>query len=254
MVHQSQCTLAESMVHVDSTDDLSGMMTQEELYAKVTACDRQSSCQDGYLEIVSVRGLVHLGQCKVGIGNAHRVAQCREIKIVIKKKVALQIDGEPWRQDKCILNIKRKKDPALMLHRSSDDGGIETEMSGLLDWAEDRRLIDSQVHTILMKEFSRRIETKTRQRRQEQNVLRNLKRAIGSTSTVTSLVHQANLLQAFHKNGQHGRLENGQRSNHQVSKQKNIHKPRSISMQDLVGVNSSLANTENSDDREVVAF
>ena len=179
---------SRGLERTDSTDDLSSLtMSDEERFARVTACDRQSSCQDGFLDIVSVRGLVHLGQCKVGIGSAHRLAQCREIKIVIKKKVAVQIDGEPWRQDKCVLHIKRKPEPALMLHRSADDGGIETEMSQLLDWAEERRLIDGQVHTALMKEFSRRIESKTRERRHENNVLQNLKRAIGSTSGISSM-------------------------------------------------------------------
>mmetsp|Transcript_2206 Transcript_2206/g.4455 ORF Transcript_2206/g.4455 Transcript_2206/m.4455 type:complete len:1021 (-) Transcript_2206:1848-4910(-) len=186
----------QSIDRVDSSDDLMAKLSDEELFEKVTACDRQSSCQDGYLDIVSVRGLIHLGQCKVGIGNAQRIAQCRDIKIVIKKKVAVQIDGEPWRQDKCTLRIKRKKDPALMLHRSADDGGIETEMSKLLDWAEDRSLIDGQVHTLLMKEFSRRIETKTRHKRQGQNMIQNLKRAIGSTGAMSTA---ANTQRAAHR-------------------------------------------------------
>jgi diacylglycerol kinase (ATP) len=98
-----QLNRMHSLDRVDSSDDLTALpLTDEERFAKVTACDRQASCQDGFLDIVSVRGLVHLGQCKVGIGNAQRLAQCREIKIVIKKKVAVQIDGEPWRRQVCL--------------------------------------------------------------------------------------------------------------------------------------------------------
>jgi diacylglycerol kinase (ATP) len=186
----------DSMERVDSMDDLQTLvLSDEERYARVTACDHPSSCQDGLLEVVSIRGAFHLGQIKVGLSNAQRLCQCREAKIVIKSKVAVQIDGEPWRQDKCVLHVRRKKDyPAVsMLHRSPDEsGGVETEMSKLLDWAEERRLIDSQVHSILMKEFSRRIECKTRQRRvrsQESstNVLHNLKRAIGSTASMSNM-------------------------------------------------------------------
>lgn len=160
--------------------------SDEEKFAHVTACDGPSSCQDGLLDIVSIRGAFHLGQIKVGLSNAQRLCQCRRVTIKIKSKVAVQIDGEPWRQSSSVIKIERKPEAAIMLHRSSDDGGVETEMSKLLDWAEERRLIDGSVHSILMKEFSRRIESKTRQKRARQdNLLRNLKRvAYGSSSNL----------------------------------------------------------------------
>lgn len=173
---------SNSIDRVDSLDDLHllPVLSDEDRFDRVTACDRPSSCQDGILEIVSIRGAFHLGQIKVGLSNAQRLCQCREAKITIKSKVAVQIDGEPWRQRPCTLTIKRKKDPAVMLHRSADDGGVETEMSKLLDWAEERQLIDGQVHAILMKEFSRRIESKTRKRRvrEQDNIMHTLKKAI----------------------------------------------------------------------------
>ena len=168
---------------VDSTDNLlRDMMTAEEKFSHVTACDRPSSCQDGYLDVVSIRGAFHLGQIKVGLSNAQRLCQCREVAITIRNKVAVQVDGEPWRQSAATLIIRRKKDPAVMLHRSADDGGVEMEMSKLLDWAEERSMIDGQVHSILMKEFSRRIESKTRQRRvrAQDNIMTTLKKAISS--------------------------------------------------------------------------
>jgi len=237
-------TRKDSLDRVDSSDDLSAQMSEEEIFSRVTACDRQASCQDGLLDIVSVRGLVHLGQCKVGIGNAQRLAQCREIKIVIKKKVAVQIDGEPWRQKECILHIKRKKDPALMLHRSADDGGIETEMSKLLDWAEDRHLIDGQVHTVLMKEFSRRIETKTRQRRQEQNVIQNLKRAIGSTGAMSAMANptsqQHNTTTRSHVLPYNMEAQLGRNEAHG---DQSTDKQRSKSMQNLIWASNSWGST-----------
>lgn len=176
----------ESIERVDSVDDVHNLMSTEERFAHVTACDMPSSCQDGYLDVVSIRGAFHLGQIKVGLSNAQRLCQCREATVVIKSKVAVQVDGEPWRQRSCTLTIKRKKDPAVMLHRSADDGGVETEMSKLLDWAEARNMIDSQVHAILMKEFSRRIESKTRQRRvrAQDNIMSTLKKAISSGAMV----------------------------------------------------------------------
>jgi len=160
---------SHSIDRADSLDDLQTILSEEEKYERVTACDRPSSCQDGVLDVVSIRGAFHLGQIKVGLSNAQRLCQCREAKIIIKNKVAVQIDGEPWRQKPCTLIVKRKPEPAIMLHRSADDGGVETEMSKLLDWAEERQIIDPEAHSILMKEFSRRIESKTRRRRQGQN-------------------------------------------------------------------------------------
>ena len=184
----------ESIDRIESVDDLS-RLTREEAFAKVTACERPTSCQDGYLDIISIRGAFHLGQIKVGLSNAQRLCQCREATITIKNNVALQVDGEPWRQKTCRLKVRRKKDPAVMLHRSADDGGVETEMSKLLDWAEERHMIDRQVHGVLMKEFSRRIESKTRQRRvRAQNgngVMSQLKKAI-SSGTIANLTSQSN--------------------------------------------------------------
>jgi diacylglycerol kinase (ATP) len=174
---------------VESNDDLLAM-SKEERYDYITACDRPSSCQDGMLEIVSIRGAFHLGQIKVGLSNAQRLCQCREAVITIKNKVAVQVDGEPWRQRSCTLRVKRKKHHGVMLHRSADDG-VETEMSQLLDWAEERRLIDSHVHTILMKEFSRRIESKTRKRRVrgQDNIMHTLKKAISSSAAMNQMTN-----------------------------------------------------------------
>lgn len=173
----------EPIDRVESVDDLS-RLTTEEAFARVTACDRPPSCQDGYLDIISIRGAFHLGQIKVGLSNAQRLCQCREATITIKHNVAVQVDGEPWRQKSSRLRIRRKKDPAVMLHRSVDDGGVETEMSKLLDWAVERKMIDRNVHGVLMKEFSRRIESKNRQRRVRANnvngVMSTLKKAISS--------------------------------------------------------------------------
>lgn len=174
----------------DSVENLTAMMKQlsdEEKFQRVTACDRPSSCQDGFLDVVSVRGAFHLGQIKVGLSTPQRLCQCREAVIVIKRKVPVQIDGEPWRQNVCTLRVRRKKDATRMLHRSENEGnGVETEVAHLLDWAEDKKLIDDNVHDALMKEFSRRIENKNRERRELNNRSGtfSLKRAIASTSTL----------------------------------------------------------------------
>jgi diacylglycerol kinase (ATP) len=189
---QSMNTLSRHpslMERVDSLDDMQMLLSEEERIDRVTACDMESSCQDGILEIVSIRGAFHLGQIKVGLSNAQRLCQCREAVITIKNNVPVQVDGEPWRQRPCTLTVRRKQAQAVMLHRSADDGGVETEMSKLLDWAEERRIIDSEVHSILMKEYSRRIESKTRRRRvkEQDNIMHTLKKAISQSAIGNNL-------------------------------------------------------------------
>lgn len=176
-----------AMFREDSVDDFSACLTDEERFAKVTSCERPSSCQDGFLDVVSVRGSFHLGQIRVGLSTCQQLCQCRDLKIVIKRKVPVQLDGEPWSQSSCTLRVQRKKDAAIMLHRSAgDSNGVETEMSKLLDWAEERSYIDNDTHAVLMQEFSRRIENKTRERRlrSKDSLILSLKRAMESTGNL----------------------------------------------------------------------
>lgn len=121
----------------------------EERVAKLTACDLPSSCQDGMLDVVSVRGTFHLGQIRVGLSNAQLLCQCREAVVTLRRKVAVQIDGEPWRQNPSSLRIVRKQDRATMLNRSADDsGGVEAEVPKLLNWANEREIIDRKQYAL----------------------------------------------------------------------------------------------------------
>ena len=142
---------------------------------------RPSSCQDGMIDIVSFRGIFHLGQIRVGVGKAQRLCQCRGAAVTLSKTIAVQVDGEPWKQEKCKLVIGKMLEPAVMLHRSKD--GVETEMSKLLDWAVEGDIIDGSAHSALMKEFSLRIESKTRARkvRSQDNLLYNVTNALSGT-------------------------------------------------------------------------
>mmetsp|Transcript_1438 Transcript_1438/g.2706 ORF Transcript_1438/g.2706 Transcript_1438/m.2706 type:complete len:1056 (-) Transcript_1438:1640-4807(-) len=126
---------------------------------KPNSCNSPSSCQDGFLDVVSIRGTFHLGQIRVGLSNAQLLCQCREATVTLRKKVAVQIDGEPWRQNPSNLRIVRKRNRAVMLNRSVDNnGGMEAEVLKLLTWASEKDIIDQNQYSLLMEEFSRRIE------------------------------------------------------------------------------------------------
>lgn len=185
---------------IDSVEDLASLvLTDEEKYSRVTSCNRPSSCQDGLLDIVSIRGAFHLGQIRVGLSTAQKLCQCREATIIIRRKVSVQIDGEPWRQNICTLKVRKKKESAIMLHcPGNESNGVETEVAKLLEWAEYRELIDKQVHGAMMKEFSRRIESKTRQRRAKENPLSTLKRAMKSGGNIR---HQSRVNNGMRNSG-----------------------------------------------------
>ena len=105
--------VTKGLARSDSIEDIlslgdSSRMSHSERLSKVTACDLPSSCQDGYLDVVSIRGTFHLGQIRVGLSNAQLLCQCKEATVTLKKKTAVQIDGEPWRQNQSILRISRK--------------------------------------------------------------------------------------------------------------------------------------------------
>ena len=99
--------------------------------------------------MVSIRGAFHLGQIRVGLSNAQLLCQCKEATVTLKKKMAVQIDGEPWRQNPSTLRISRKPDRANMLNRSAEEnGGVEAEVTTLLNWANEREVIDQRQYAL----------------------------------------------------------------------------------------------------------
>jgi hypothetical protein len=183
----------------DSFEELAELEIPREL----TTCVSPSSPQDGLLDVVSIRGTFHLGQIRVGLSNAQLLCQCREATVTLKKKIAIQIDGEPWRQAPSTLKIICKTNRATMLNKSTkDSGGVETEITKLLNWANESEVINRFQYTVyviktdcfartslflssdispnifsssslffysLMEEFSRRIEYKRRVRKDRGN-------------------------------------------------------------------------------------
>lgn len=61
---------------------------------------------DGIIEIVGVTGVPHLGKIKTGLASAIPIAQCRHIEFTSTSRLPMQLDGEPWRQRPCKIEIK----------------------------------------------------------------------------------------------------------------------------------------------------
>ena len=108
-----------------------------------------SSCQDGLLDVVSIRGAFHLGQIRVGLSHAQLLCQCREATVTLKRRVAVQTDGEPTLLAPSTLRIIRKTDRATMLNLSAEDsGGGEAEVTKLLNWAHETEVINRKQYAM----------------------------------------------------------------------------------------------------------
>jgi len=49
-------------------------------------------------EVVGATGVFNLGASYVGVDKCVKLAQGKKITIKLKKQIAMQVDGEPWRQ------------------------------------------------------------------------------------------------------------------------------------------------------------
>lgn len=54
---------------------------------------------DGLLEVLCFTSSFHVGLLKIGVSEPVRLGQCSEVKLHLKKKVPMQVDGEPSEQE-----------------------------------------------------------------------------------------------------------------------------------------------------------
>ena len=115
-----------------------------------------SSMQDGLVDIVVVHGALHLGQLNIGVDKPVRICQAREVRVVIDRKIPMHVDGEPWEQSACTMDIKLKN-KATMLRRTADVRGMTIiEMQNTLDWARKEEIIsDEQCERIMVEAYRR---------------------------------------------------------------------------------------------------
>ena len=117
-----------------------------------------SSMQDGMVDVVVVYGALHLGQLNWGVDKPVRICQARNVKVIMDKGFPMHVDGEPWEQPACTIDIKLRN-KALMLRRTADARGMSiVKMNDTLEWAFGNEIISSTQRDEIMAEAYRRAE------------------------------------------------------------------------------------------------
>ncbi|OVA07911.1 Diacylglycerol kinase [Macleaya cordata] len=116
------------------------------------------SMHDKMLEVVSISGMWHLGKLQVGLSRARRLAQGQSIKIHLFFPLPVQVDGEPWYQEPCTLNISHHGQ-AFMLKRASEEplGHAAAIIADVLENAESSRVISASQKRVLLQEMALRL-------------------------------------------------------------------------------------------------
>jgi len=118
----------------------------------------RSSLKDELVEVVAVQGLHHLGAIQVGlVPHATSIAQCHSLSIEIKNgSIPVQVDGEPWRQDPCTINV-RHRNQAILLEKTVDiDGEWLGRFEQIMLWAERESLVPAKQTNAILREAIKR--------------------------------------------------------------------------------------------------
>ncbi|KAG6635560.1 hypothetical protein I3843_11G049700 [Carya illinoinensis] len=116
------------------------------------------SMHDKILEVVSISGTWHLGKLQVGLSRARRLAQGQTIKIQLLAALPVQIDGEPWFQYPCTLEISHHGQ-AFMLKRVAEEplGHAAAIITDVLENAETNHIINASQKRALLQEMALRL-------------------------------------------------------------------------------------------------
>ena len=107
---------------------------------------------------VVVFGALHLGQLNWGVDKPVRICQARNVKVIVEKGFPMHVDGEPWEQPACTIDIKLRN-KALMLRRTADARGLSiVKMNDALEWAHAQGVITQEQRDEVMAEAYRRAE------------------------------------------------------------------------------------------------
>ncbi|PKA66725.1 Diacylglycerol kinase 2 [Apostasia shenzhenica] len=116
------------------------------------------SMHDKMLEVVCISGTWHLGKLQIGLSKAQRLAQGKTIKLHIQSPFPVHVDGEPWIQQSCCLEITHLGQ-VFMLRKASEEptGHAAAIMTEVLLNAECNGLINAAQKRLLLQQMALRL-------------------------------------------------------------------------------------------------
>jgi diacylglycerol kinase (ATP) len=66
----------------------------------------EAAVDDGLLEVMALSGMLHIGLVQLSLDQALRLAKVRGLKVYVNAPICVQVDGEPWIQEKGILRVR----------------------------------------------------------------------------------------------------------------------------------------------------
>ncbi|EEH51111.1 uncharacterized protein MICPUCDRAFT_54586 [Micromonas pusilla CCMP1545] len=76
-----------------------------------------SAADDGRLDVVVVRGALHLGQLNLGVSTPARLCQAKRVTLKVDRPMPMHVDGQPWEQEgPCEITVGLKASGGLDRH------------------------------------------------------------------------------------------------------------------------------------------
>jgi len=119
----------------------------------------RQSISDQIIEVIGLSGMIHMGQCMIGLDGGIRICQGKTIRLIVdpKQKVPMQIDGEPFTHADggVIVDVEFDTQIRMLKRVSSNATAIEKKCYGVIEWAKQNGHISADQALIIETEMAK---------------------------------------------------------------------------------------------------